>query len=40
MHMGEKMGTLRRLGTLVGAGTLVLGVLTVGVATTSTAACR
>jgi basic membrane protein A len=35
MHKGEKMGSLRSFGTLFGAGVLVLGTLTVGVAATT-----
>ena len=37
MHKGEKMGTIRRLGSILGAGALVLGTLTVTVAATATA---
>src|ERR1039458_9309634 len=37
MKRGEKMGTLRRLGSVLGAGALVLGTLTVTVAATATA---
>jgi basic membrane protein A and related proteins len=38
MQMGVAKGGFRRLGTLLGAGSLVLGVLTVGVATTTVSA--
>jgi basic membrane protein A len=38
MHKGENVGTLRRLGMLLGASALVLGTLTVTVAATSTSA--
>lgn len=38
MHRGEKMRSIRRLGTMLGAGSLVLGTLTVGVAATTVSA--
>ena len=38
MHMGEKMGSARRLGSLLGAASLVLGTLTVSVAATTVTA--
>ena len=34
MHMGDKMGRVRRMGSLLGAASLVLGTLTVSVAST------
>jgi basic membrane protein A len=38
MRKGEKMRSIRRIGTMLGAGSLVLGTLTVGVAATTVSA--
>ena len=38
MHKGEKMRSIRRLGTMLGAGSLVLGTLTIGVTATTLSA--
>ena len=38
MHKGENMGSLRRLGTVLGAASLVLGLVTISVAATTSVA--